>query len=1295
MRRRLRQRLIQTVVLGIVVAVGIWAYRGAVGPRRTILTKLAKEKLEQIFAPATVDFAPATSRIDLVRGVTLRDLTVALEEDGEREVVLEADRVFLEHDLIELASGRYVPQRIRIEGPRIQARETEDGLDLAVPVSLESADVGGPIPVIEVRRGHVEVRAMAGTQRFAHGDVVIELVDVELDVTPARNDEVRIRGGFRTLGLGQDETRIDIHGPGWPKDDRVEVGVEWKGLRVNEDLLGILSDELRRRLERPPEPDEDPAFDEGRLLVKQGDLLVVLMRDAAVDSGRVRAEVRWKGELPEKLASIPGAENIEIVSLEQLNALFATTDLEVEIREGSIDVSSVVALLGGGEIKGQATLDSEGMIQQLTVSIDRARIDGEEIRKALGEAGRRIADAFNPSGEVTALFTLTTQADGTLDWSIDALLEDAELSYAGMLNEEGERAGFPYSMEAASGQIAVTPGRVELSEIQGTHGAAQVRILGHRDNAGNVVQLWTGEGETGRILMTEDGPDIALTVEARQIPVDDDLREAVDRSEFAGLLEEYQVEGTIDRLAVDIVSKAGVDDKAVAEVRLDFEDERFRYRDFPLQMEAVTGWVELRRPLLPDDTRGRSIAFEAGGTVDGAPVRVTARILEHESRGRLRVTANDFPLVGQLADTIAEAEATKGGLDAVWRYLAPTGRADVEADLPLSDDPDPLRMAIALKDATIHLDAEDAPNPLIVEHLHGEIEVVDDQVTLNGLRGMFQGTPVLLSGFVDGGTDGEWDLEVQTSDALTLTPQLLEALPYYLGESSFLPQGLSLESGGSLVLSLRLYRAPGEDEALTAEVSATSIKARIRLPEGTAVDVEGQGLEVIGSDVRIHGLRATANGLEVDVGRIAVGEDGLRGDLRLGLDEFVATEDLLTLVPASARDLVADLLENRLITTPGLDVTTREDGSVQIEGELTILPPEGEEPGDSPRGTIHAAPIEIDPGEEDEDSTVRGRVRFVAFSLGSVAPLTEIDGVVDLVRLTLGDEVDGDFTIRLDRARLFDVRVEDVTLPFRWDAGILRVDTIAGRLAGGALRGRFMAHTRAPAAFEGEASLAGFDVALLAEDLADAGSDFAGRGRASVSFQNRSGEADDLVAVGEVRVEDGDLGDLPGVTNIFTLFDSLRKAEHPPKFERGHAKFTLRGQVIRFEHLDLSGPLFDLPGQGTIDLDGTADLVFTPHLLKGFLLPGVMQFPGVGKALGTVLPESLLYVVRLRGDIADAEPEVQAFPRTRRPGGSRSTVPKPPRRHRAASRGGSTRAERSERSERRPPRRPSRLENSR
>lgn len=109
----------------------------------------------------------------------------------------------------------------------------------------------------------------------------------------------------------------------------------------------------------------------------------------------------------------------------------------------------------------------------------------------------------------------------------------------------------------------------------------------------------------------------------------------------------------------------------------------------------------------------------------------------------------------------------------------------------------------------------------------------------------------------------------------------------------------------------------------------------------------------------------------------------------------------------------------------------------------------------------------------------------------------------------------------------------------------------------------------------------------------------------------------------------------------------------------------LADEVLRFRRLDLGGPLFDMPGSGTVDLDGIADLEFRPQLIKSLLLPGSMQIPGLGDFLGKALNESVLYRVRLQGDLSTAEPEVVAFPgrgRPRRPAYEGSGPPEAPKR---------------------------------
>ncbi len=258
--------------------------------------------------------------------------------------------------------------------------------------------------------------------------------------------------------------------------------------------------------------------------------------------------------------------------------------------------------------------------------------------------------------------------------------------------------------------------------------------------------------------------------------------------------------------------------------------------------------------------------------------------------------------------------------------------------------------------------------------------------------------------------------------------------------------------------------------------------------------------------------------------------------------------------------------------------------------------------------------------------------------------MEELDGDAMIRRLVLGDAPSGSFTVRASRARLFGVRAAGLVVPVEWADGILRAGPLRGTLAGGAISGRLIAHTRAPPAYEGTLRLDDFDVAMLKEDLAPEGPAFTGRGSGWIRFENRGGSADDLLAQGQMRIRDGDLGELPGVANLQALLASLLQAPSRPRFERAYADFVLEKEVITFHRLHLAGPLFDMPGRGTVALDGTADLVFTPQILKSLLLPGSMQFPGVGPVLGAVLPEQVLYAVRIRGDLGRARPRLEPLP---------------------------------------------------
>jgi len=1215
-RPRLRNRLLQACALLLVIAAGVWGYRRVVRPDPLLLGRLAEEKLREIFGQG-VEYDELT--IDLVEGVEIRGLRVRTPRTPQP--TLTARRVQVRHDLLALASGLYRPEAIVIEDARIVASETEKGLALDFPFHLGSDESTGAFPAIGVRRGELLLRAREGSKRLRPGTVVT-LTSIELDARPAPNGRVELTGSLSPRGLGQDDVRIQIQGTAVPDRDELDVGVVWKPLILTRPLLDALAEAVAEPL-RPQ-------------VGQEGELIVALLRRPDVAEGEVQVTVRWVGEVRLDLTRLPSGQFIDATSREQLDRLLQDAHLDVELSGGTLNLKGLINALGSGPGNVRGFIRDGGELIDLIVQIRRLRLESPDVRDMFEAGGRAIFEAFDPGGFVDADVVLRKRPGQDLEWSVDAILESAYFRYVGMPLEDGRREGFPYPVEHVTGEVHVAHGEVWFQGVVGYNGpdtVVRLRNLGQK--------AWTG-GETGRIRITDDGPDIRITVDAENVHTDHDLRQAIEGSEFRDLFDFFWIEGLVDRVEVDIIQIPKRDDKAYAEVRLTLDDERFRYARFPMTMEGVRGHVTLRRPFLDETRRGQVFTFDVEGTAEGAPVTIDGIFRTHDETGHLHVEAKRIPLEGELARTVLAADLTQGGIADAWRWLDPHGRADVVLDVPLENEPGVVTLEARFDDATIQLGAQGTGGAVQVSGLEGTMRVVDDVVHLDGLHGFVLDSPVAVEGTIQGGPEGSWDVHV-TSKSLRVTPELLAGLEHLAGES-LLPEGLELGAGTRLALDVHLQREAGREGVVRVEVEASGLDGLIYLPDGSAVAVRADRIEVRDGQVALEGVRGEAPGVKIELDTAHAHEGGIEGRMTLHLEEVAAPGALLELLPEDARELLEGLVEDRRLTSEALQVDTAADGSLRLEGDLSLLVPPGSAPGDGARGRVDLAPLVLSATDAAGNRTLRGRVVFRGFTPGGDLPVEDVDGEADIEWLRLGDDPAGRGVLRLRGARILDLRVRDAVLPLVWEQGILSAQPLRGVLAEGRLEGRLVVHTLEPTAYEGEATIDGFRLEALREDLFPTGPPMSGLGQGRIEFQNRSGLSRDLVARGSVSIREGDLGDLPAVANIFALFDEVLGMDNPPRFERANALFTVQDEVVRFQRLDLSGPLFDMPGRGTLDFGGYADLVFTPDVIKSLLIPGVMQFPVVGGVLDALLREDWLYEIRLRGDLDSAEPEVIALP---------------------------------------------------
>jgi hypothetical protein len=382
----------------------------------------------------------------------------------------------------------------------------------------------------------------------------------------------------------------------------------------------------------------------------------------------------------------------------------------------------------------------------------------------------------------------------------------------------------------------------------------------------------------------------------------------------------------------------------------------------------------------------------------------------------------------------------------------------------------------------------------------------------------------------------------------------------------------------------------------------------------------------------------------VEQAEFLLGDDTeVSGRFDLAMDDFVVTQGVLDLLPEEAAELARTWTTDRVLRSKRLSIYAPPVGPVTLEGDLTFAVPEGSLVGDGPRGSVEFAPFSVG-SEEGEVSALRGVVRLRGFTMDVGIGLEDLDGHIEVDYLRLGDRPEGRGRVVDVSGRIIGLSVSKLTIPVTWKNDILRIPSITGRLVGGALSARFVMHTAEPISYEGALTVRDFDLSRLREDLSPTGPDFTGVGLLRVTFQNRGGEMRDLTAAGSLHVRKGDLGELPIVANIFTLADEMFQSDERPKFERADVNFVLEREVLRFSRLDLSGPLFDMPGRGKLDLAGTLDVRFTPDFIKGMLLPGVMQLPLLGDVLHGVLREELLYAVRVRGDLSDPETTIDVLP---------------------------------------------------
>jgi hypothetical protein len=1244
--RWVRARLIKAGLLALLLGGGIWFYLVALRPDPQRLEDWAARALEDIFGPHV---RHGEMTVDLIDGVRIENLRV---EDPTRSMPpLWAERVEVQHDVLALTTGILRLRRLTIEDPRISMRETESGeIELDFPFELPRG--GGDAfraPELVVRRGEIWFRAAPRSRWFREG-LRLVLGDLDVDALNDAAGNLAVTGGFvpRDLGLERTGARIEIGGTSRPELDVLDLYATWDPLFLTPEVVGILSDDLRARVEAQ-------RFEPG-----PHHLTVTVGRDPDVEEGRLRVVPRFRGLRRMDIADLPGTETIDATTREQINELFGRMELEVTLSGDRIDIRDLTSSLGSGRLSARGKIEGGGEVVDVEISITGLEIDDPALRRALGPLGDRIFEEFAlEGGTIDASVRLERRRGEPFTWSADVFLQDVSLAYRGRpqpgkTKPDGSPVvdGFPYAMEHAYGHLFAAPGEILVDAIEGRHGAATIRVRGFRERS-------RSGGETGYVRWVEgQEADLRLTVEALDVPVDHDLLRAIDGSEFYDLTDEWRIGGTIDRVVVDVFQQSGRDSRAFVEVEVGVSGETLAFLPFPLELQDLEGTFRLLRPPVGAVRRGKEFHLDARATGAGGRFSILADLLASERRGRIHVDARGVRL-DALGPAVEASPLVGEGLREAWDFLAPEGEADVLADLPAFEDPGKPRFEVGLRGGTFFLGAGRPGGCPCLTGVTGRVVATGDDTRIETLDGLLDGRPVAASGTIAGGPEGRWDLTVDAED-LRLTEPVLGTIHDLSGGRGLLPEGFGLRPGGRMDLTVRLSREPGAGEPFRAEVDAKDVDLTVNVGD-LPVRVRGD-LLVEGDEVKIRDLVAEGSGLSVEIPEARVTAEGLVGEARARLEDVEAGPELLSLLPEEVRDTIADLTRERVLEAKDLRVNAVEGGATTVRGRLALRARAGAAPGGAPRGEVEFDPLEVTAPDDRGERRVHGTVRFHGVSLEAGVPVQGLEGELVIPGIVLGDVPSGEAALRVRAARVAGLLVEGLDATLAWRDESLAVRPLRGTAYGGTIEGEVVARTgetppAAGPAFRGRVRVTALSLERLFDDLG--GSEYRGTADAFVSFESASGDPFDLRASGRVSAVCADLGELPVVANVPALVAGVVPGAEKPRFTHARAEFTVACEVVRAHRIVLEGPLFEMEGRGTLGFDGTIDLLFEPDFLQQLLVPGIKDVPVLAQ-IGDLLPEASLYVVRVRGHVSNPRTSVSALPYFTEGRGSRPFPAPPP-----------------------------------
>lgn len=656
----LRSWLIRGTIIAVLaaLAVGAWIASDWISPE-AIRTKVIAHLMDRFQG---VDIQVESARLRIFGGIAVSQLRITRHGDSQPFLVVPA--AVLMHDKEQLNRGRLVIRKIELDQAELNIQRNSQG-EWNLAGVLRPTDPSRPIPTLVARSARVNVfdaspdglpsLSLNATQFTILNDP-LPMLNVEGQCVANLLGPVVVRGRFNRL-THQLSLGVDL------PDIRVKEVTSLAVARYRpemEEMLAHLSARLSVSADVTYTPDEPAAW--------QYDVRV------SVKDGAFQHEsLPWPLEKLDGVARwVNGVVRVEKATA-QLGPIGLELSLETRTPEPAVEITHVSHSTGAGPGEGSCPSSwflqpVEDYLRSLKLTARGVPLDEAFCDRLPGETPRRIWRMFQPQGAIDVSYEFHREISG---WKRETEIRPKNL---GFLYEK-----FRYPVADVRGWVRRTvTSQGQDSTLLKLHGLA----------GGQPITI------EGQVFGDDDDPAVNLRIAGTNVPIDDTFISALP-GRYPEIVRQFHLEGRGDFVA-EIRQPLGVN-LLENTFTIDLRDAKVNYQQFPYPLEKVKGRVIVRttatdpeRPLRPGEKiiklpdRDELVLQDFSGRHGGGTIQLhgSKQPIPHtrDKKLLLHISGSDCPVDADLRGALAAIK-----LDTVWRSFSPQGRMTFAADVEILD----------------------------------------------------------------------------------------------------------------------------------------------------------------------------------------------------------------------------------------------------------------------------------------------------------------------------------------------------------------------------------------------------------------------------------------------------------------------------------------------------------------------------------------------------------------------------------------------------------------------------------